>query len=316
MESVHSFAACASDDAGAVQLAIGDIDSPVFLRSSIKPFIAATVIASGAADAYGFDDAEIALIAASHAGEPGHVAAARSMLAKAGIAESALRCGGAPPLGAIANNCSGKHAGILALAKRLGAPLETYLEADHPAERALIEMCARMFGVDARAIPLAVDGCGIPTLAITLRTAAHGFARFATLRGVNDADAAALVRVKAAMTAKPWYVAGTGRFDTALLEAGGGAVVGKGGAEGVHCDALARVAGGLAIKVADGANRAVAPATLALLNAVGALGEPARNELAAFERPLLTNAAGNPIGHIQPRLPPSHNVGSSKDRAR
>jgi L-asparaginase II len=317
---MHAVAACIARDDGRVESALGSVDEPVFLRSSIKPFIAAAVVASGAADAFGFADAEIALIAASHSGEPAHVDAARSMLSKSAIAESALRCGAHPPSdlaaaaglraagrapGAIHNNCSGKHAGILALAKVLGAPLDGYLEPSHPAQRALIGLSARVFNLAADAMPVAVDGCGIPTVAVSLRHAARGFARFAGLTGLADRDAAALARVKAAMIACPWYVGGTSTFDTALIEATGGSVVGKGGAEGVHADALNSLGLGLALKVIDGGRRAVAPATVVLLEAAGALGESARNKLAEFAQPAVRNVAGKIVGSIEARLPPS-----------
>lgn len=320
IESVHSVAACIIDSRGRVGAALGTIDEPVFLRSSIKPFIAAAVVLSGAADAFGLDDAEIALIAASHSGEPDHVKAARSILTKAGVAESALRCGAHPPHderaardlqasgqapGPVHNNCSGKHAGILALAKLLGAPLDAYLDVRHPAELAILSMNARVFGVEPEALALAVDGCGIPTIAVSLRAAGLGFARFATLDGLDDADAAALARVKSAMQARPWFVAGTGAFDTRLIDATKGAVVGKGGAEGVHCDALNAAGLGLALKVIDGGRRAVAPGTLALLASAGVLDGQAAAALADDAHPPVYNAAGDIVGAIATRLPPS-----------
>jgi L-asparaginase II len=145
---------------------------------------------------------------------------------------------------------------------------------------------------------LAVDGCGIPAYATTLRKAALSFARFATLMGLEDDDAAALARVAAAMADQPWYVGGTGRFDTDLLRVTRGRVVGKAGAEGVHCDALLDAGLGLALKVVDGARRAVPPATIAVLEALHALEPAAREALEPHARPPIVNAGGTTVGEI------------------
>jgi L-asparaginase II len=320
VESVHTVIACASNERGEIELALGAIDEPVYTRSSIKPFIAAAVIRAGAADAFDFDDRELALISASHDGTAEHVRTARSILAKAGIEETALRCGAHVPYDrataeelirrgeaptALQSNCSGKHAGILALAKTLGAPLEGYLEPSHPAQQAILAICARLFGVHVEAIPLAVDGCGIPTLAISMRNTALGFARFATLEQVDDADALALARVSTAMTTYPWYVAGEGRFDTVLMETAGAAIACKGGAEGVHCDALIEAGLGLAVKIVDGASRAVSPAVCAALRALDVWRPEWEAPLAAFAQPVLKNVAGRTVGEIHSEVPPS-----------
>jgi L-asparaginase II len=278
------------------------------------------VILCGAADAYGFDDRELALVSASHNGEADHVAAARSILAKSGVPEDALQCGGHVPYDrhaaealrargesptAIYSNCSGKHAGILAMAKFSGAPLSTYLEAAHPAQRAILELCSRLFGLDPGAIPLAIDGCGIPTLAVPLAAAAAGFARFATLAGLDRRDAAALARVKEAMKREPWYVGGSGRFDSLLMAAAAGSIACKGGAEGVFCAALERKGSGLALKVIDGGSRAVSPAAASLLRALDEWPEASQAALKSFERPVLRNVAGAAVGEIVAAAPPS-----------
>jgi L-asparaginase II len=314
VESVHDVAACVADAGGAVTFAAGDIDRPVFLRSAAKPFIAAAIVASGAAGAFGFDDRELAVISASHNGEPGHVAAVRSILAKAGLAESALRCGAHEPSfepaaralaasgerpSAVHNNCSGKHAGILALCAHAGFDPAGYLAPAHPAQRLILDLCARLAGTTVERMPIAVDGCGIPVYAVSLRRAATSFARFATQDGVSDGDARALARVLRAVRAEPWYLAGTGRFDTALIEATGGRIAGKAGAEGVHGDALPREGLGLVVKVADGARRAAAPAVLALCGRLGALDAGEAERLAEFAVPAIYNVAGLAVGRVE-----------------
>ena len=313
VESVHAAAACAVSASGRVALALGDIDAPVYLRSAAKPFIAAEVVRSGAAERFGLTPRELAVVAASHGGEPFHVAAVAGLLAKLGLGPEALRCGAHPPtyepaaaaLAASASvpsplhsNCSGKHAGLLALALHLGADTATYLEATHPAERAALAFCARMVGEPPEALPLGIDGCGIPVFATSLRRGALAFARLATLAGIADDDAASLATVRAAMVAEPAYVAGTGRFDTALMLATGGRIACKAGAEGVHGGALVREGLGLALKVQDGATRAVAPVALAAYAALGGTEPDERAALAAFARPIVRNVAGDPVGEI------------------
>jgi L-asparaginase II len=177
--------------------------------------------------------------------------------------------------------------------------LATYLEREHPAQRAILEFCARLCGDDAARWPVAVDGCGIPVFATPLRRAALAFARFATLEGVAKEDARALEIVRDAMAAEPAYVGGAGRFDSALIEATGGRIVCKAGAEGVHGDALRREGFGLAVKIVDGNRRATPPAVIALLNSLSAL-EPSESErLAAYAEPEVRNVAGRVVGMLR-----------------
>ena len=299
VESTHAVAACACDDAGTILLEHGSIDVPVFLRSSAKPFIAAAAVRAGVAERFGLDAHEIAVMCASHMGEPRHLTTAASILAKIGATVDDLQCGGMPD--ALHNNCSGKHAGILALAKLRGEPFAGYLDAAHPVQREILALCERVF--DDRFTPdrIAIDGCGIPVFATTLARAARGFARFATLRGFDGADRAALLTVRDAMAGDPWMVSGTGRFDTGLMQVSGGAIIAKGGAEGVHASALLGTGTGLVVKVVDGAARAAAPATLALLAGLRALEGAAADALGAHARPPVRNVAGRVVGEIRAR---------------
>ncbi|MBD5657593.1 MAG: asparaginase, partial [Candidatus Eremiobacteraeota bacterium] len=200
------------------------------------------------------------------------------------------------------HNCSGKHAGILAMCVHLGIDHRDYLAAEHPAQRRILAFCGRLVDEDPADMPLAVDGCGIPVFATTLRRAARAFARMATLQGAAAGDLAALRIVRDAMAAEPAYVGGTTRFDTALIATTAGRIVGKAGAEGVHGDALRREGLGLVFKVIDGARRAVSPAAIALLNELGALEERERVELRRFAEPAVYNAAGRTVGGIGVRM--------------
>jgi L-asparaginase II len=300
IESRHRVAICAIDVSGKVLLESGTLDIPIFLRSSAKPFIAAASVRAGAVDRFGFTDRELALMCASHAGEPEHVETARTMLAKAGIPESALLCGGTPS--AIYNNCSGKHAGILALCKHIGAPLGTYLEPENAAQKLILELCSRVVDEPLPPERIAVDGCGIPVFATSLRRAAHAFARFATLEGLDGEDREGLERCRNAMAENPWFVSGTGRFDTALIESTGGSIIGKGGAEGFHGSAIIHKGIGLAIKVVDGNNRATAPVVMAALTKLDALTSNATDLLASFSQPPVRNVAGRIVGTIRVTL--------------
>ncbi|MBV9646985.1 MAG: asparaginase [Candidatus Eremiobacteraeota bacterium] len=313
IESVHAVAACAADPSGTVALELGDVEVPVYLRSAAKPFIAGAIVASGAAERYGFDDRELAVIAASHNGEPFHVECVRGILSKLGRSENDLQCGAHAPtyelaaralvtggtaFSAIHNNCSGKHAGILALCAMLGADHTTYLERSNPAQQTILAFSARMTGDDENAWPVAVDGCGIPVFATALRRAARAFARFATLEGIAESDARALERVRRAVQAQPAFLAGTGRFDTDLIVATKGTVVGKAGAEGVHGDAWLSGRLGLAMKVIDGNRRATSPAVIALLDRLGALDEAAKAALEPHAAPVIRNVAGRSVGSV------------------
>jgi L-asparaginase II len=303
VESTHAVAACACDDRGEMLLERGTADVPVFLRSAAKPFIAAAVLHAGAAQRFGLDEREIAVMCASHAGEPLHVELVASILAKVGAAASDLQCGVQPGRAPtpLHNNCSGKHAGILALAKLRGEPFAGYLEREHPAQREILAFCARTFGERLTSDRLGVDGCGIPVFAVPLASAARTFARFATLNGFDADDARALLAARTAMAAHPWIVAGTGRFDTDLMRDAGGTIVAKGGAEGVHAAALLPSGVGLVLKVVDGAPRAVPPAAIALLRRLGALDAAAEERLAAHARAPVRNVAGRIVGAIRAR---------------
>ncbi len=314
VESEHHVDACALDARGEVVLADGDIDTPVYLRSAAKPFIAAAAIAAGVRERFGLEPHEIAVMAASHFGQPFHVDAVGSILRKIGLDATALQCGthlpydeasahalirsGTAP-SPLHNNCSGKHAGILALALALGADPSGYLRLDHPAQQAILAFCARLHGDDAATWPIGVDGCGIPVYATSLRRAALAFARLATLEGCSERDAASLAIVREAMLACPDYVAGTGQLDSVLMRVGAGKVACKAGAEGVHGVAAIGRGFGYASKVRDGTGRARGPSTVAALRALGTLDPGQATELAPFGAPIVYNRAGREVGRVR-----------------
>jgi L-asparaginase II len=271
LESRHRGAVAIVDARGKKLLAIGDIDEPVFPRSAVKAIQALPLVESGAADAFGFHARELALSQASHGGEPQHVAGVSAMLSAIGLDEGALECGAHAPShgpsaaelirrakapGQLHNNCSGKHANFLALARHLGHDHRGYIRAEHPVQIAVGEALASLTGAPHGRENCGIDGCSIPTYAVPLTSLALGFARFASGIGLPRSRADAARRIYAAAVAEPFYVAGTGRICTELMTALRGAALVKTGAEGVFCAAFAGLGLGVALKAEDGATRA------------------------------------------------------------
>jgi L-asparaginase II len=314
VESQHAIRYAVADPSGAIVESAGDIDAPTFLRSSAKPLICATVVQSGAAGRFGFTDVELAVAAGSHSGEPYHIDAVKSMLAKAGLTESALQCGAHAPMHepsaaalveagekprAIHNNCSGKHAAILALAVHLGAPTQDYLSPSNPAQRAILAACSELFGVAPESIVVGVDGCGIPVVAVPLRNSAAFYARLADVPSLPPKWREPVGHVRRAMVNHPAYVAGTGRFDTDLMRATFPNIACKGGAEGFHGAASIARKLGLCVKVADGNYRGVSPFVIERLRALGAIDEDAAKLLETHRHPVVKNHAGVTVGEIR-----------------
>jgi L-asparaginase II len=271
VESEHRGAVAVADADGTLLMSIGDIDTPRFPRSAVKAMQALVLIESGAADKYGFGDTEIALACASHGGEPEHVATAARMLAKAGLDATCLECGAHWPLNetarmalarsggapsALHNNCSGKHAGFLCAAVTQGDETRGYVGIDHPIQQEIKATLSDITRHRLAAKDAATDGCAIPTYAIPLRALALGFARFGCGQGLAPGRMKSASRVLAACAAKPWFTAGTDRFDTEVMEHFGKRIYVKTGAEGVYCGAIPELGLGIALKCDDGATRA------------------------------------------------------------
>ncbi len=280
VESRHRGAVAIVDADGESVFVLGDVGEPVYPRSAVKAIQALPLVESGAADAFGFGERELALAQASHGGEPEHVAGVAAMLAAIGLDEAALECGTHAPShsrsaaalirrgekpGPLHNNCSGKHANFLALARHLGVDHRGYVAPDHPVQRAVGEALASLTGAPHATENCGVDGCSIPTYAVPLASLARGFARFATGTGMPEARANAARRLYRAAIAQPFYVAGTGRFCTEVMTLLKGAALVKTGAEGVFCAALGDRGLGVALKADDGATRAAEAMMAAVL---------------------------------------------------
>jgi L-asparaginase II len=318
VESWHRGSVAVAAPSGALALALGDVASPVYPRSAIKALQAVPLIESGAADHFGFGPAEIALACGSHAGTERHATLAASMLHRAGLTPSALHCGAHAPLGPSAanaliaasqaptqlhNNCSGKHAGMLALAQAEGWPAAGYERLEHPLQQLMLRTVAECCGVAPGSLQLGVDGCSVPVFGLELAAMASGYARLAAaMAGGGDARALALQRIGRAMVAEPVVVEGTGRLATDLMLAAHGRILAKSGAEGLLLVAEPATARGIAIKCEDGAMRAMGPAAIELLVALGVLRADEAESLAAHRRPVVADAAGHPVGWLEGRV--------------
>ena len=270
VEGTHTGSVLVVDADGRTVLARGDVDRPIFPRSSNKPLQAAGLLRAGWRPG---DARELALATSSHSGEPGHLDVVRRILTAAGLAEEALRCPPMLPLGepaaeallgrgeqasALTMNCSGKHAAMLACAVARGEPTASYLDPQHPVQQQLQRTIEELAG--ERVEHVAVDGCGAPQHALSLRGLARAYTAL-----VRDAR-----EVAEAMRAQPWHVGGTDRDVTILMERVPG-LVAKDGAEGVYAVALADGAA-VVLKIADGAARARVPVLVAALRHLGVEG--------------------------------------------
>lgn len=315
VESRHRGAIAVVDVEGRPVWSTGDIDRPVFPRSAVKPFQALPLIESGAADRYAFGVEELALACASHGGEPGHVALAQRMLSRAGRDVAALECGAHWPMhqpaayalareggtpSALHNNCSGKHAGFVCAACAMGADPRGYVGRDHPVQRAVKAAIEDFCGVGLAEDRCGTDGCAIPSWAVPLSALARGFARFGTGHGLSPERARAVARLRAACAARPWFVAGTGRFCTEAMNGLGPRALVKTGAEGVYVAALPEQGVGIALKCDDGATRAAEVMMAATLARFLPLGAADEELLARLMRPVLRNWNGTTVGEVRP----------------
>jgi L-asparaginase II len=313
-ESVHYGSVAVVDRDGNLLHSTGDPAATMFTRSSLKPFQAMPALASGATAAFGYGEPEIAVMCASHSGEPRHVEVVSSMLARIGCTKDDLQCGvhppyfyqwtGAPePPGAsfstLQHNCSGKHTGMLTWCRHCGQPTGTYLDPEHPLQQAIRRAVAHFTGTPESNLHRGIDGCSAPNYALPLSGLARGFARL-TATGDDDVYGDAPARIFSAMANHPALVSGEGRNDLAIATAGRGDWASQGGAEGVQAIAVKSRGIGIAIKIADGGVRALMPVTIAVLRQLGLLGRPETTTLAAHDEPVQRNLRGITTGRLRP----------------
>jgi L-asparaginase II len=321
VESMHRGAVAVVDADGHLHSALGDITRPIFPRSAVKVLQALPLVESGAAAHWQLSDEELAIACASHNGEAVHAQTAAGMLAKAGLDVQALECGTHWPYldgaikamaadhqrpSALHNNCSGKHAGFVCLGCWMAKEsdrrdfLRGYVKPEHPVMREVTAALQASTGYDLKHAAVGVDGCSIPTYAIPLRHLAHAFARVGTGIGLRPGHAKAALRLCLAVAAAPMMVAGTGRFDTLVMQHFGGRVFCKVGAEGVYCAALPQLGLGVAIKMDDGNNaRACEVVMAALIEALLPLSDADALFMQGFSRLRMRNWNGIEVGQLR-----------------
>jgi L-asparaginase II len=308
-EGIHLGHVAVVDAHGRIHGSLGDPQHVTYFRSCAKPFQAIGSLGTGIAARYALGTEHVAIMAASHNGEPRHVEIVRDVLRRTGIDESALQCGAHWPYYepaatvvrremdeplAVFNNCSGKHAGMLAAARALDAPLETYLDAAHPVQQRIREVIEAFTRCPAANIQYGIDGCSAPNAAVPLAAMARSFAGL-----VSSSDEIPRT-VVAAMVEQPFLIGGTDRFDTRLMEVTEGRLLAKGGAAGAHCTADRRSKQGLAVKLDSGDGTWTAVAVMAALERLGWLDEGEREALSTFARPTLRNHKRLAVGTVRP----------------
>ena len=321
-ESRHRVQCAVVDRAGARHASTEDADRITSFRSAAKPFQLLPLVERGHTDRLHASDAELAIMAASHSGSRMHLALVRGLLERIGLTPEHLACGYHDPMDAesledvrrdpgsrspLHNNCSGKHAGMLALARAEGWPVEGYHHADHPLQQLALRTVADCCGVARETVTLGVDGCSVPVFGLPLTAMARGYARLADAMGPgsdvrDDARGQALRRIGRAMASEPVIVEGAGRLATDLMLVTRGRIVAKSGAEGLLLVAVPEHSRGIAIKCEDGAMRAVGPAAIELLAALGVLSEAEAGGLGAHRRPTVHDAAGAQVGWLEGRV--------------
>jgi L-asparaginase II len=286
-----------------------------FARSSAKLLQAIPVVESGAVEKYGLSERETAVICASHNGEEEHTATVLSILSKLGCTPEALLCGAHEPFhpgaaenlrkrgaapSVLHNNCSGKHSGMLALARQLGVSGSRYTAPEHPVQQRMLQTVSAMCGLSAESIILGTDGCGVPVFGLPIDRLAYAFARFGAPEGLPPERQAACRTLLRAIRRYPEMLAGHDRYDTLLIEATQGRVVGKMGAEGIFALTVPESGLGMVVKIEDGSARALYPAVTEALLQLGLLRPGEAGRLSEFHKPVLKNWRGDPVGKIEP----------------
>lgn len=315
VESQHRGAWVVVDAAGRVVEGVGAVASPVFARSAIKSLQALPLVETGAAERFGYGDDELALALASHDGEPIHTERVERLLARMGLSPEALQCGpqapgsaatraemtraGARPT-ALHNNCSGKHAGFLALTLHLGVDPARYLDPEAEPQQRVRDAVESICGMASADVDTATDGCSAPTFRIPLQRLATGIARIANPEGLPAGRRAAAERMQRAVAAHPDLIAGTRqRICTDLVRASGGRLFAKIGGEAVYLIGAVGRDRGLAIKVDDGSYRGFHALIVELCARLGWLGAAEVEALEAWRDRTLRNWAGRAVGRVE-----------------
>ncbi len=320
VESIHRGHLIVVSGAGETLFSLGNPETVTFWRSSAKSFQAIPFLKNGAAERFGFSEKEIALACGSHSGEAVHVETAAKMLQKIGLSEADLRCGTHLPFDEkratemlktdeqptqLHNNCSGKHAAMLAYAKHAGANLETYEQMENPVQQAILDCVAEFSDVPRDEIKLGIDGCAAPNFAVPISAMAKSFARLVfPPKTFDDETGEACRRIVSATLAHPEMIGGTDRLDTMIMQSARGQIISKIGAEGVYSAGVLpsprwKSGLGIAFKIEDGDDkRARAVVIIELLRQLEILDEKAAKTLNQFSPMEIKNRRGDKVGEV------------------
>ncbi|MGH9318149.1 MAG: asparaginase [Thermoanaerobaculia bacterium] len=321
IESVHRGDVAVVDEDGRLLACAGSPETCIYVRSAAKPFQAMPLLEAGGERTFRLGSDEIALLCASHGGEPRHVRVARRLLSRGRFRVRDLACGAHLPMHepsaramvargqrptALHNNCSGKHAGLLLACRLFDFDPAGYWKPMHAIEQKVLDRISDYCETPSHRIGIAVDGCSLPVFFLPLSALARGYARLLSRqrRGEAAGEAAVRARICRAMWESPAMVAGLGRFTTDFLDAGGGRWIGKEGAEGVYAIGIRSPAAdgksiGIAFKVEDGSSRARDAVALDILERLGWLSAAARRSLSPHRSPVVRNVRGAAVGRIE-----------------
>jgi L-asparaginase II len=314
VENIYRGAFAVVDADGAIIAASGDIERAIFPRSAIKSMQALPIFFSHAAEQFHHSEEELALACASHHGEDAHVAVASGLLGRLGLSAADLECGAHMPTNAAArealrakgdqpsplhNNCSGKHSGMLSVARAMGVSTAGYVEREHEVQKTVRATVETVIGEPLTEGKCGTDGFSIPTFAATIRAFAYGFARMATGKGLPADYAAGAQRLFDAATSHPHLVAGTGHADTRIMAAFGGRVMQKIGAEGVQCGAIRDKGWGYALKCDDGHVAASQAMLAGLLLAIAEPDAAQKAVLNSYASQTIKSVRGDDVGVLQ-----------------
>lgn len=317
VESVHAGHVCILDGEGNIVASVGDPSTVTYFRSASKPLQLIPCITSGAADAFGFTEEEIALACGSHSGEPQHLRVAGQMLDKAGLSLDDLKCGVHAPFNEaeshrliaagykptqLHNNCSGKHAAMLAFAKHIGADLTAYDLPDNRIQKRILRCIADFTGVPEGDIAIGIDGCAAPNFAVSVRSMAMSFINLIAPGRFPEPTREACLRIVRSMIAYPELIGGSIRLDTQLMQAASGRIISKVGADGVWlCGVLPcekyPTGLGIALKIADGDDYRARPVlAVEILRRLGVLNS---GDLAEISPMWIKSRRGDIVGRVE-----------------
>ncbi len=307
-------AAVVGQDSG-LQYKLGNAQRRTFIRSTAKPLQAVAVLLSGAASAQEMSAAELAFICSSHSGEPAHVELAQSLMDRLGVKKQQLHCGTQQPYDRSArsalraagqqpsvlhHNCSGKHLGMLAMAQAMDTPIDKYWQLDHPVQQQMLTIIASLSAMPIEQISVAIDGCGVPAYRMPLERLARAYLEWCSPHTIDAAVADCCRTLYDSIVKHPFYLAGSNRFDTRLIEVTDGRWMAKMGADGVLAIASRQAQQAIALKSEDGSLRAVYAAAVEVLVQLDELNSSQRAELTFFHKPKLYNQTGLEVGHMEP----------------